>query len=140
MDLLQGRLKLAQSAVAGVKHPSHGAATIFGLPSAEVHRLLAQPAPAQHKHSRLQELRRSRQERHVAALEAYREQREAARSMLCGWLKEASAECSTALQAGADQVGQEMAALHESRVMMLTEEQLVGVRMQPSFWGTSVLQ
>lgn len=124
----QGRLKMAQSAVAGVKHPSHGAATIFGLPSAEVHRLLAQPMPAQHKHSRVRELRRSRQERHAAALAAYHEQRETAHGMLCAWVKDASAECSAALQVSADRLGEEVAALQEAKVMVLSEEELMGVR------------
>jgi hypothetical protein len=81
---LQGRSKHVRSQVKGVQHPPPSDSTIFGRPTAEVHRLLANvyPTAPRADFSGVRTMLQRRSERHSAALDVYSAQRDAAGEML----------------------------------------------------------
>jgi hypothetical protein len=130
---VQGRLKLVKNNVVGVKHPSHGAGTIFGIPSAETHGLLSYP-PCAASTSRLCGLYKSKQDRHSLAWEDFCKQRDQAQGILTEWVHNASCEACDVLQQTVAQIKRAMAMLSEDKIMTLDEASLHDVRCQYKFW------
>lgn len=124
---LQGRLKEAQSRASGAKHASSGAATIFGLPAAEVHALLATPPRANRHVAGLDGLIASKHERHTHAWHVYVAQRDTAEQLLCEWVRKVSKQAVEALEGSMRALEEDMAVLDRSRLMLLDEATLLAV-------------
>ena len=126
---LQGRLKRAQSLVAGPKHPSSGAGTIFGKPRAEVHALLPQPRSATSRLPAVKAMLQTRKQRHAAAWHEFEAKRDAAQELMCEHMKQESSTAVQKLQVSRDSIEADMAQLAPEQVTFVNEEQLMAVRL-----------
>jgi hypothetical protein len=117
-----------QNAAIEVRHPSHGATTIFGDPRAETHGLVWQPTRATTTDGRLSALYRRKKERHEAAWNSYCRQRDELQQLHIERVHSVSCESRDAFQQAAAKISNTMATLAEDKIMALDETSLQDVR------------